>query len=88
MSYLRIIAVDPPGKVAELSEADSDRAFDVAEQLHCTVLDVVRDDKYVFSLCRMHGDDGYWAIFQRQSETIERLGRLRRRASPGPVSEP
>lgn len=65
MSHIRLISVDPPGKVVDLAEEDSAAAFRIAEELRLTVLDVLADDKYAFSLCRLGGDHGYWALFQR-----------------------
>lgn len=79
MSHLKIIPVDPPGKGIEIAEADSALTFQLAQQLRSAVVDVVRDDHYAFSLCRLHGDQGFWAIFQRPGQTLERLQDLAQR---------
>jgi len=79
MSHYRIISVDPPGNAVDLAEEDSAMAFKIAQELEASVLDILRDDKYAFSLCRLHGEDGFWAIFQRAQQTITRCRSLSRR---------
>jgi hypothetical protein len=77
MTHYRIISVDPPGKVVDLAEADSAQAFSIAEELEASVVDILRDEKYAFSLRRLGGAAGYWALFQRLN--LEPLRRFRER---------
>lgn len=65
MPNFKVIPVEPPGEAVEIAGQESAMAFKFAEDSHASILDVIRDEHYAFSLCRLGGVDGYWAMFRR-----------------------
>ncbi len=74
MTSIRLVAIEPPGK--DLTVPDSAQAFDIAEKLHASTLDVLNDGKYTLSLQRipLPAEECYWELFQRTGGSLAWMG--------------
>ena len=74
MSYATIIPIDPRSKAIAFSEAEGPQVFKVADSVRADITDVLHDDKYAFSLCRLHAEGCLWELFQRTGGSLDWMG--------------
>lgn len=71
MPRYRIVPVDGPKTVSEITAIDGASALNVASRMDCPEVDVWEDGKYAFSVRKQGGRASFWQIFQRQGSSAE-----------------